>query len=307
MTDFKTPDSFTTSQETAVTPHAPEFAFDPTDPWTETFQRGIEKSGLSGKRVYEVGIGTGINVAFMLQICDAISVAGSDLDPRLADLAARNVRDLAPKKADRFHAVPGAVSLIDSPEAQEQIAKADIVVGCLPQVGTPDDVRLEAFRKAQKAKLADGANTRDEDHIAHYYPWGEFDSFPFNSVGLGLNEALLRRVKAAAPKADVILNFGARVGTSVLFELFEANGYEPEKLHSQIVLQHAGTDISFFVALENALAKTGLEREFTCEFYADPEGRTRLSAREVQARIDADPKAEVYHEVCVIRGRSVSN
>lgn len=303
MTEFSSTDTAAQSEEPAVTPHAPEFAFDPTDPWTETFQKGLELTGLRGKRVYEVGIGTGINVAFMLQICDAAAVSGSDLDPRLVDLAERNVRDLAPRKAGRFHPVAGAVSLIDTPEARAQVERADVIVGCLPQVGEPDDVRLRAFRKAQKAKLADGADTRDQDHIAHYYPWTEFDSYPFNSVGLGLNEALLRRIRATAPSADVVLNFGARVGSAVLFELFEANGYVPEKLHSQIVLQHAGTDISFFVALEKALEQTGLERDFTCEFYADAEGRTRLSATDVQARIDKNSDAEIYHEVCVIRGR----
>ena len=303
MTEFKTPETVGDSEEPVVTPHAPEFAFDPTDPWTETFQRGLEIAGLGGKRVYEVGIGTGINVAFMLQICEAAVVSGSDLDPRLAGLAERNVRDLAPRRADRFHPVEGAVSLIDTPEARAQVGRSDVIVGCLPQVGEPDDVRLRAFRTAQKAKLAKGADTRDEDHIAHYYPWAEFDSYPFNSVGLGLNEALLRRIRATAPAADVVLNFGARVGSAVLFELFEANGYVPEKLHSQIVLQHAGTDISFFVALENALAQTGLEREFTCEFYGDPDGATRLSATEAQALVDKDSAAEIYHEVCVIRGR----
>lgn len=282
---------------------SPEFAFDPTDPWTETLQRGLELADLRGKRVYEVGVGTGINVAFMLRMCGAKSVAGSDLDPRLAVLAERNVRKLAPKQADRFHPVPGAVSLIDTPEARAHVQRANVVIGCLPQVGDPGDPRFGAFRRAHRTELSDGADIRDEDHIAHYYPWAEFDAFPFNAVGLGLNEALLRRLRSAAPDADVLLNFGARVGTKVLFDLFEANGYAPEKLHSQIVLQHAGTDISFFVALEKALGSTGLQDAFACEFYADPEGRRRLSAMEAQAIIDSGKDQPLYHEVCVIRGQ----
>lgn len=43
---------------------APSFAFDPTDPWTETFQIGLWRAGLQGRHVYEVGIGTGTNAVF---------------------------------------------------------------------------------------------------------------------------------------------------------------------------------------------------------------------------------------------------
>lgn len=288
-----------------ATPEAPAFAFDPTDPWTETFQKGLKRAALGGRRVYEVGIGTGINVAFMLRLCGAGAVSGSDLDPRLAALAERNVRNLAPQQAGRFAPVQGAVSLIDTPEALEEVVRADVVIGCLPQVGDPGDGRLEALRAAQNTPLAAGVEERGDDHIAHYYPWTEFDSYPFNAVGLGLNEALLRRLRCAAPQAEVVLNFGARIGTAILAACFEANGYRPETLHSQIVRQDAGTDISFFVALERTLGDTGFEREFRCEFYADPAGRKRLSACEAQALIDTDPEAPLYHEVCVLRGTPV--
>lgn len=289
-------------EETPLSPEAPGFAFDPTDPWTSTFQQGLEKAGLRGRRIYEVGIGTGINVAFMLRLCGAERVSGSDLDPRLADLAERNVRALAPGEADRFHPVHGAVSLIDTPEALAEVEAADVVIGCLPQVGDPGDARLKAFRAAQGTHTGKGAEERAEDHIAHYYPWTDFDDYPFNAVGLGLNEALLRRLRSSAPSAEVVLNFGSRVGVGVILSLFEANGYSAEVLHSQVVRQDQGTDISFFVALERALDGTGFESGLRCEFFADPEGRTPLSAREAQAVIDRDASAPLYHEVCVIRG-----
>lgn len=285
-----------------VTPERPGFAFDPTDPWTETFQRGLERAGLRGRRVYEVGIGTGTNVAFMLRLLGAAEVSGSDLDPRLAELAERNVRNLAPEHADRFRPVHGEVSLIDSPEAQAAVERADVVVGCLPQVGDPDDIRFTAFRDAQKIGLKEAAKVRSEDHIAHYYPWSLFDDYPFNSVGLGLNEALLRRLRVSAPAAEVVLNFGSRIGKQIIFAMFEANAYRPEILHSQVVRQDAGTDISFFVTLETALAETGSDGDFACEFFADPDGEDHISALQAQAMLDRDPGAAIYHEVCVIRG-----
>ncbi|TNY34353.1 class I SAM-dependent methyltransferase [Pelagovum pacificum] len=289
-------------EDYTLTPEAPEFAFDPTDPWTQTFQRGLELAGLGGRRVYEVGIGTGINAAFMLRMCNAARVSGSDLDPRLVELAERNVRALVPEKIRQFKPVRGAVSLIDTEEARAEIAETDVVIACLPQVGDPDCDRFGAFREEMRVPLAAGADVRAEDHIAHYYPWAMFDDYPFNTVGLGLNEALLSRLVEQAPDCEVVMNFGCRIGTGILFEMFEAHGYKPEKLHSQMALQHAGTDISFFVTLERALKGTGMEGGFVCEFFADEAGKQPLSAIEAQARMDADPEAGIYHEVCVIKG-----
>ncbi|MCF8481754.1 MAG: class I SAM-dependent methyltransferase [Rhodospirillum sp.] len=227
------------------------------------------------------------------------------MDPRLIELAERNIRRLSPGHAARFQPVKGAVSLIDPDEARAKIARTDVVIACRPQVGDPGDARLIAFREAQSVPLADGADKRAEDHIAHYYPWALFDDYPFNSVGLGLNEALLRRIREHAPEAEVIMNFGARVGMDVLFEFFQANGFQPEKLASRIVRQDAGTDISFFVALEKALKGTGLEREFVCKFFADEAGDSSLSACEAQCRLEDDPDAALFHEVCVIWGTPV--
>jgi hypothetical protein len=283
-------------------PEAPDFAFDPDDPWTQTFQTGLKRANLTGKTVYEVGVGTGTNVAFILEECGAKRVYGSDLDPRLVELAERNIHALCPQKAERFKPVHGSVSLVDTDEARKKVGETDVVIACIPQVGEPGDERLTAFREDQKVKLAEGADNEAEDHIAHYYPWTLFDEYPYNSVGLGLNEALMRRIREHAPQAELVMNFGCRIGTDVICECFEANGYKPEKIASKIVHQHTGTDISFFVTVEKALSGTGLEKQLICKFYADPEGKTPLSATEAQDLMDKDPDVDLYHEVAVIRG-----
>ncbi|MCJ2187652.1 hypothetical protein [Novosphingobium beihaiensis] len=290
----------------APKPEAPNYAFDPRDPWTQTFQKGLERAELQGKTVYEVGIGTGINAAFVLRFCGASAFYGSDLDPRLIELAERNLASLSPEHAGQFQPVKGAVSLIDTDEARAKIAKTDVVIACLPQVGDPNDERFSAFREEQSVSLPEGADEQAHDHIAHYYPWAMFDEYPFNAVGMGLNEALLRRIREHAPHAEVVMNFGARIGTGLIFEMFRANGFEPEKIASQIVRQDAGTDISFFVALEGALHGTDLEREFKCYFFADEDGKKRLSAHDAQRLLDQDPDVALYHEVCVVRGRPVA-
>ena len=138
--------------------------------------------------------------------------------------------------------------------------------------------------------------------MAHYYPWAAFDDYPFNSVGLGLIEALLRKVRSCAPQARVVLNLGCRIGKDILMRLFRANGYRPAELAASIVRQSACTSISFFVALEAAMRGTGFEKESACEFYADPQGRVRISATEAKRRLDADPATPVFHEICVLQG-----
>lgn len=294
-----------TPSKYATSPETPDFAFDPDDPWTQTFQAGLKRADLKGKTVYEVGVGTGINLAFILRSCGAARAYGSDLDPRLVVLAERNLRSLSPQHAELFHPVHGCVSLVDTDDARRKVAKTDVVIACIPQVGEPNDARLTAFREAQSVTLADGADTQAEDHIAHYYPWTAFDEYPYNAVGLGLNEALLRRLREHAPHAQVVMNFGCRIGTDIIFECFKANGYRPEKLASKIVHQHAGTDISFFVTLEKALSGTNLEKQLVCKFYADPDGKIPLSATDVQELIDKNPDVDLYHEVSVIRGTPI--
>lgn len=295
----------------ALTPDAngsgsaiPSFAFHPSNPWTATFQDGLERAGLSGRRVYEVGVGTGANVAFMLQRCAASIVLGSDLDPRLPVLAQRLLGEGASELLDRFRPIKGSVNLIDSPAAMVEVAAADFVVGCLPQVPDPDDAMYTAFHLAQLKRAVD-ASERTDDHIAHYYPWTAFNDYPFNSVGLGLNEALLRRVRSCAPDAQVILTFGCRIGKSILPRLFTANGYRPGELASRIVRQDERTSIAFFVALEAAMRGTGYEKDFACEFYADPKGETLISASEAQDSLMAYPETPIYHEICVLLGRPV--
>lgn len=281
----------------------PSFAFDPTDPWTSTFQAGLERAELRGRRVYEVGVGSGTNVEFMLRACDASMVFGSDLDPRLAAVASTFVSERAPTLRDRFRPIDGPVSLIDAPVARATMAETDVVVGCLPQVPDPQEAASARFRLAHLTAVDAGRQL--DDRLAHYYPWEEFDEHPFNAVGLGLIEALLTSVRAHAPQAEVILILGCRIGKDHLTRLFRSNGYHPQILASRIVRQHARTDISFFAALEAAMRGTGYEREFVCEFYADEEGRLAISASEATERLNADPAQPVFHEVCVIRGRRV--
>lgn len=303
MAECNTDVADTSIWEEQLKGQVPSYAFDPNDVWTRTFRQGLLKAELRGKTVYEVGVGTGINIAFMLQRCGIAQAIGSDLDPRLTELATRIVESLVPDASSRFLTVPGSVSLLESDEAKAYGKDVDVIVGCLPQVGDPSDARCAAFVKAIVPGPASKLDKRIPDHYAHYYPWAQFDGYPFNVVGLGLNEALLRQARNMAPQADVILNFGGRIGQEVILDLFEANDYSPEVLYSTIVPQSRDTDITFYVALERAIRDTAVESAFSCEFFADPQGHRRLTAQEAWTRLCEDPHVPLYHSILVVRGR----
>lgn len=291
------------AKRSALDGEIPPYAFDPEDDWTKTFQKGLQEAGLKGKTVYEVGVGTGVNIAYMLQECQAARAIASDVDPRLITLAKEVVARLVPDGSSRFLTVPGAVSLLESEAARSYARMADVIVGCLPQVGDPADARFRAFLQTVMPDAVPSRGETAPDHFAHYYPWGCFDRYPFNVVGLGLNEALLRQARSTAPHADVVLNFGGRIGRDAIRDLFRANGYVPDVVHATIVRQSASTDITFHVALETALRDTAMEHLFTCEFFADPEGTRRLTALEASQRLRETPYAPLYHSILVVRGR----
>lgn len=292
-----------TIAQPSVSYKIPTYAFDPNDIWTRTFQRGLREAGLQGRSVYEVGIGTGANVVFMLKVCGVSKVIGSDLDPRLITLASDLIAKEVPDAAARFHGLPGSVNLLESDEARACARSVETVVGCLPQVGDPADAKCRAFVETAIPARPDADDSGPPDRIAHYYAWANFDAYPFNVVGLGLNEALLRQTREAAPQTDVILNFACRCGERAILDLFRASHYRPEILHSTICEQSRSTDISFYVALEKALEGTSMASDFRCEFFADPQGAKAMTAVEAYERQQATPEAPVYHRIIVVRGR----
>ena len=286
--------------------NSPNYAFDPNDPWTKVFQEGLARANLQNKSVYEVGLGTGANVAYLLAECNASHVSGSDVDKRLTELASKNLFGLYPEYADKFEPIFGSISLINNPKSRKWISNADAIVACLPQVGDPYDERLSRIYREFRTihTVSDPIN---DDHYAHYYPWSEFDSFPYNAVGLGLNQALLEQIKECAPETEIILNFGCRIGIDVIEDFFIANGYIPDVLSSQVVRQHRNTKLEFFVALEQALWGTDFEGKFSCEFFKDSDANKRITAEEAYNLQAIGSDTPLYHKVCVVRGIPLKN
>ncbi|MBI5412214.1 hypothetical protein HZA43_03490 [Candidatus Peregrinibacteria bacterium] len=259
----------------------PSFAFRP-DEWTEAFQTGLQKDGLTGQEVFEVGVGTGVNAHFALSRLQVTRFFGADLDERLLPVARRNVdRALSPELAARFSAIEGSTDLLTSEAAIAIVReRVRVVIACIPQALRPKGV------------------PEHPDDIAHYYPEEPFRKYPFNRFALGLNEALLRQFYELIQQAQdpsskyIILNLGGRVGRKVLLDLFRTNGLVPHILHEQMIPQCPTTHLDFFVKLE----RTGTP----CEFFSDAEGQLPITAATAEAR--RLEEQSVFHKIYVIKG-----
>lgn len=253
----------------------PEWAFRP-DHWSTTFLRGLMQVGesLSCARVWEVGVGTGVNlIALSDVVADAVWYY-SDFNPDCTLLAQANL--LLAGVSGSYTPLHGKRNLVHAGVGQP-VPKVDVVFGCLPQV-----------------PVTHGINTCDR--VAHYY---NPDMYPFSrrhTCGLGLNEALLMGARKVLFKhGRAILNLSGRAGKERLEEMFDECGYTSRVLYETIVPQHAATSLSSLACIESE-DKAGYE----FEFFADPEAHTRLSAGQAEARRCSG--LAVYHKIFVMEG-----
>lgn len=253
----------------------PNYAFRP-DQWSKAFLRGLSKLDVAGKKCLEVGVGTGINVIYLLTKSPD-SIAISDKEGRCVPLACRNIRRNVAETEQLAKVLPYGRSL----ELASWIKSAehdhfDVVYGCLPQVVIPE-----------------GKSIKEGDALAHYY---EKDRYQSDSgiYGLALNDIFLQQVRPHLNAGgSVVLNLSGRPGQEVLEQLFRKNGFEPNLLHQEVIAQHAETSLESLVTLEIA---TG--RQF--EFFADENAEQAINATQAEARRKA--KLPVFHRIYVYQG-----
>lgn len=253
----------------------PAWAFLP-DQWSVAFLRGLLTLADSWKNkcIWEVGVGTGINQLVLGKLAPQTRFYFSDLDPRCAPLVLSNLT-AAGLMDKRFTALPGIWDLVWPPEAEINLPKVEVLFGCLPQV--PTEMNLSVG-----------------DRLAHYYDPDHYHEAHLHHLGLGLNEALLRRApKVLKANGQVVLNLSGRPGLRRLTKMFQACGYRPEIAHAATIAQHAGTSLASLAAMEAA-------GQPNFEFFADASATMRLNARQAeQRRIKG---REVYHKIYVIAG-----
>ncbi|GAB2885058.1 hypothetical protein GCM10027180_14320 [Microbulbifer echini] len=252
----------------------PDFAFNPKDDWVEVFQKGLKQIDFNDKCIYEVGVGIGTNLFFLLDNFHPHSIYFSDIDARLTHRAYKNLSFTHSEKLPICKPIHGDIDLIETKLSDNENHSLDYIIACIPQV------------------FNDKIDKQPPDFNAHFYRKHSLKKSPYHKLGLDLNYSLLKLAKKKSPKAEVILNLNCRFGVTPLLQLFIDSGYMPNLLYQARVKQCMTTGLDFFVEAE----KQGLN----CEFYNNPHARTPISAHEAEKSIKYGP---IYHSVAVIRGK----
>lgn len=256
----------------------PKWAFKP-DEWSRAFLRGLEGFAPSWKNggnplIWEIGVGTGVNILVLQKSFQNAKWYFSDFDPRCVPLALKNLSRCGVEK--NLYPLKGSWDLITPPQKSGlQTPNAGVIFGCLPQVPVHTD-------------LSTG------DRMSHYYDPDRYPEAHLNALGLGLVETLLTRVrKVFNPGVRVILNLAGRPGRKCLVNLFRETGYEPDVVHSAKIEQHAGTSLA-------SLAKLEENGHDDFEFFEDTYCLQTIDAREAESLRLRERK--VYHKIYVIAG-----
>lgn len=256
--------------------HVPAWAFKP-DQWSIAFLRGLTKlaSGWKNLRVWEVGVGTGVNLMVLRIQSPSTQWYFSDYDARCVPLAMRNLlRSGAGRRG--LHPLYSVWDLVTPPPDRGQsVPRAQVIFGCLPQVPSVLDLSVG-------------------DRRAHYYDTTLYREAHQNAVGLGLNETLLVRARTVlVPGGSVVLNLSGRPGLERLLPLFRKAGYQPTVIHSETIPQHADTSLASLAALEEC-------GQSDFEFFADADCKMSVNAGEAETRRVSGQK--VFHKIYVIAG-----
>lgn len=243
--------------------------------WSLTFLEGLLRKPLwqyEGRTLIELGTGSGWISLALLRFTGLRRAIGLDLNPQ-AVLMARLNAALNGIPSDRFEAYES--DLLEEPRRRGQ--RADLIVGCIPQVITPE-VDLHSTQGLHDLSNYTVAQGLVEDRF-----------------GLGLNARALREaVGLLQPGGSVILNLAGRPGSSVVSGMFRRRGFEPEMLWRARVEQAADTDISALVELE---ARSGQ----LFAFHLHRHSSESVSARVAKAVLDGE--RSIFHELQVIEGR----
>lgn len=250
----------------------PPWAFQP-DEWSWVFLRGLRPLNLHGSKIWEVGVGTGLNQILLRHWFPSAHLWYSDYNPDATHLAESHLMvSFGLQNSEALHGQWDLLSNGDHPAP-----RVDVIVACIPQVPV------------------NGHSLAEGDNLAHYYDPALYTEAVRHVHGLGLNEALLIRARdILLPGGRVVLNLGGRPGLNRLMEMFRDRGYAPRVVHWEIIPQHAETSLTTLARLER-------EGHDPFEFFADAKATLSLSATLAEAcRVSGQP---VYHKIYVIEGR----
>ncbi|HWV39679.1 MAG TPA: aminotransferase class I/II-fold pyridoxal phosphate-dependent enzyme, partial [Vulgatibacter sp.] len=246
--------------------------------WAFTFLEGllaVPHDEYAGKRLVEVGTGSGWIPIALAKFTDLNAIHGVDLNPHAPLVATCNAwLNCSEEELERLSFSQGDL-LRSVPEQQW-----DFVAGCIPQV----------LREDQPAAPAEDADERALYDLSNYCA---IQNVYEDHFGLGLIARLLdESPERLAPGGKLLLNLAGRPGRAIIERMFSRRGFRTEVLVSRRVRQAADTDIGPLVSLERS---TGREFEFFLEQH---------SAEPIRAETALGWLAQgnpIWHEVAVWR------
>jgi aspartate/methionine/tyrosine aminotransferase/methylase of polypeptide subunit release factors len=247
--------------------------------WAYTFMEGLLSVPLdeyAGKRLVEVGAGSGWICIALARFTRLAHVHGADLNPHSPVVARCNawlngdealVSRLSFGESDLLRGVP--------PEAPW-----DFVVGCIPQV-------LRGEEEALPSELSQA----DEQALYDLSNYCTLQNVYEDHFGLGLIARLLDEApERLAPGGRLLLNLAGRPGRPIIERMLTRRGFTTRVRVARRVMQAADTDIRPLVTLEQ---RTG--REF--EFFMEARSAEPLRAATALGWLQAGHP--VWHEVAV--------
>lgn len=249
--------------------------------WAYTFVEGLLSVPLeeyAGKRLVEVGCGSGWVCIALARFTRLAHIQGLDLNPHAVAVALCNawlngdealVSRLSFSESDLLRAVPAE-------------PRWDFVVGCIPQVLRSEGLPTE-LSQADESALYELSNYCALQNVYE-------DHF-----GLGLIARLLDEApERLSAGGRLLLNLGGRPGREIIARMFTRRGYTTRVRVARRVQQAADTDIRPLVALEQ---RTG--RSF--EFFMGAHSPEPLCAATALGWLTAGHP--VWHEVAVWEAR----
>lgn len=257
-----------------------QHVFPPDDNWTlalaEAIVREVEAGELDGKKILEMGCGSGINIA---GICALGHFFRNPPSLLALDITSESIR-LCEKMAQthKFEGIKFYQSNLLQDVSVEDIRGTEVVLACLPQV-------LWDFE-------ANDGQPPEPRQMADYYVPPANDIRPEDAYGLGLLARALDQIRDKIDGASVLFNIAGRQGDHVE-KLFIDHGFpQMTKVVDRIIPNDPGTSLISF-------AKWEQESGETCRFYGDPEGQEVISATEAEERrVEGE---EVHHDLFVMK------
>jgi len=264
--------------------------------WGRTFAEGLlkEPERFDGKRVVELGTGSGWISLLLLTRTRATEILGLDINQIAVLMARLNawLNGTNPDGSYRFsnagvpipRAFRAAVSdLLDEPLSRNETF--DHAIGCIPQVLHPDPSALGAKRRRlSNQDLYDLSNYCFQQGILE-------DRFGLPLISRALEQSQL----CLRPGGEVTLVLGGRPGNAAIDGMFRRRGFEPSLAWSRRIQQADDTDLASLVELEKTYG-------IRFHFFMSLTSEQPVSASTVVSLLGAG--RPVYHDLLVYQAQT---